>query len=387
LEEEEVCRLPEEELSPEEAVLLHRAYGKQIDIDFPSPLNQGNYRLRSRGYVGQFPVGRQLLLHVRPKVSLQSLFGMVEYAYQLRFLHLRDGSVLSGSIGEVFEHLAAVLARWVLDRVHSGLLRDYLEQEEDLPYVRGRVLPVPERRGGEVGVRCRFQEHTPDLMDNRILAWTLHLLRQRPFHRHEVGRRVQQAFRLLSGAVGVAYVAPQACSGRFYHRQNQDYQPMHALCRFFLEHSGPALGAGDREFVPFMVYMPGLFETFVAEWLKVHLEQGFDLQIQRRLPLEGSQGLAFQIDLALGEKGRTLAVLDTKYKREGEPEEADIQQVVAYAVRMGTQKAVLIYPSRETKAFVVQVGSVKVSSLVFDLSRELVEAGSCFHQALLDIVL
>ena len=51
---------------------------------------------------------------------------------------------------------------------------------------------------------------------------------------------------------------------RLYHRLNQDYQPMHGLCRFFLEHSGPTHQDGDSAMIPFVVHMPALFEKFVA---------------------------------------------------------------------------------------------------------------------------
>ena len=387
--EEEVTRsLSGEELAEEDALLLHREYGKQIDVEFPAPVNGGHYQLRSRGYVGHFPLG-EWQLHVHPKIELHNLFGMLEYAYRLQAFGLLTDRILSGSMEEVFESLASVLARRVLDRIHGGLLRDYVEEEKDLPYLRGRLLAGPSSRWAGTSLRCRFQEHTTDLMDNRILAWTLYQLRRFPFRREEVRRQVHRAFRGLAGGVVLEPVEPEECEGRFYHRLNQDYRPLHALCRFFLEQTGPVLGLGDREFMPYSVHMPTLFETFVAEWLKAHLGNQFELCVQHRLSLEGSDHLAFQIDLGLMEKnsGRPLVVLDTKYKRESEPEEGDIQQVVAYAVRMGTNKAVLIYPSRETRRFVLQVGSVEVSSLVFDLGRELVQAGACFFQDLLHIVL
>ena len=77
-------------------------------------------------------------------------------------------------------------------------------------------------------------------------------------------------------------------------------------------------------------------------------------------------------------KGRVLAVLDTKYKRGKSPEESDIQQVVAYAVRMETTRAFLVYPSVLTKSLVIQVGNVLVQTLAFDLGGDLQESGANF---------
>ena len=53
-------------------------------------------------------------------------------------------------------------------------------------------------------------------------------------------------------------VGADRCVGRTYNRLNADYEPMHALCRFFLENSGPAHARGDRSMLPFLVNMPRL---------------------------------------------------------------------------------------------------------------------------------
>jgi 5-methylcytosine-specific restriction endonuclease McrBC regulatory subunit McrC len=122
--------------------------------------------------------------------------------------------------------------------------------------------------------------------------------------------------------------------------------------------------------------MPSLFETFVAQWLEAHLDSRYALKKQQRAPLEGSDWLAFQIDLVLSERhtGRVLAVLDTKYKYQDLPEEEDIQQVVAYAVRLGAPRAWLVYPSEEAPDFRIVVGQVEVRSLAFDLGSADLEA-------------
>jgi hypothetical protein len=78
--------------------------------------------------------------------------------------------------------------------------------------------------------------------------------------------------------------------------------------------------------------------------------------------------------------------MDTKYKRNHEPEEADIQQIVAYAVRMNTKNAVLIYPSNATKSVTLHVGDVVVRSLSFDIGIEPDEGGRLFLARLIDAV-
>jgi len=375
--EEVVKEIPAADLSEEEGLLLHRLYGKQIGVEFPGPLTGGHFRLRSRGFVGQFPLGRGVQFKVHPKVPVGNLFAMLEHAYQLEQFDLGNRTVGIGSIPQVFEFLASILARGALARVQKGLFQEYAEREDEIPWIRGRLLLSVAQRRVQGNMRCRFSEQTVDLMENRILAWTLVRLRRFPFTRREVRGAVGRAGRLLAKRVTPWPVSPKDCEGRNYHRLNHDYRLLHGLCRFFLEQSGPALGEGEGELMPFALHMPTLFEKFIAEWLGVHLREEWEVRVQHRVPLEGSPKLAFKVDLALEEKGtgRIAAVLDTKYKRDFGPEERDIQQVVAYAVRMETGKAFLVYPTPDMGVQPLKVGPVQVHFLGFDLGGNLGRMG------------
>ena len=376
LEEEESRLVPATALTEAQALELHGHFTKAFEVSFPGPLLGQQYRLRGRGYVGWFPLS-DFQVHVHPKVFVQNLFGMLAWAYGFRELPLWDEGIKAKTVDGLFELLVSTLAQRVIDRIHRGLWSDFVEREELLGGVRGRVLVEPMLRSAGPSLRCRFAEQTADLIDNRILIWTLFALRRYPFRRKQVRRLVHRAFFMLVGTVSLVPVKPEQCTARSYHRLNQDYQPLHALCRLFLEQVGPALGQGERDFVGFAVHMPTLFENFVAQWLRVHLPSQWELDIQHRVPLEGSDRLTFQIDLALREKstGKHLAVLDTKYKREPEPDERDIQQVVAYAVRMGTARAILIYPHKGMRTRFLRVGSVAVEVRAFDLGGDLERAG------------
>ncbi len=104
---------------------------------------------------------------------------------------------------------------------------------------------------------------------------------------------------------------------------------------------------------------------------------GLRLDQQYHATLDREVDLAFRIDLVLrtAADGRVLAVLDTKYKHSAEPDEADISQVTAYAVRMKTKEAFLIFPSTATKLKELFLDDIRVRSIVFDLARSVEEAG------------
>lgn len=382
--EEEPFRLERRLLGETEALRLHQRHRRQLQIDFPTPLHPEHYVLRSRGWAGQLRAG-SLLIRLQPKIPLRNLFGMIEIAYQLEGLRLFGGQVKVGSVEELFGHLAMLLTGGIQARLHQGLYREYRECEQELPYVRGRILFGPATRPQTL--RCAYQEHTALVLDNLILVWTLRCMSGFSFGQEAVQLRVRQAYRLMAAALTPSPVSAADCLNRHYHRLNQDYQPLHALCRFFLEHGGAELGPGDHGFPAFAVHLPTLFEGFAAHWLKARLPAGLQLEAQHRAAVEGSEAVAFRIDLVLrGARGEMLAVLDTKYKDTLEPSSEDLQQVVAYAVRMGTRNAFLLYPSAATPARRLRVGEVQVYTLSFELKGELENAGAAVMGEVLRII-
>lgn len=81
------------------------------------------------------------------------------------------------------------------------------------------------------------------------------------------------------------------------------------------------------------------------------------------------------------ETGRTVAVLDTKYKnRRVDP--SDVAQVVAYAEAKDCERGVLIYPVPLERPVRERINRIAVSSASFDLSGDLETAGRLFLEDL-----
>jgi 5-methylcytosine-specific restriction enzyme subunit McrC len=172
-----------------------------------------------------------------------------------------------------------------------------------------------------------------------------------------------------------------ACADRAYHRLNGDYAPLHALCRFFLDHNGPSHQVGERRMLPFLLQMDLLFETFVAQWLIRRLAGSYAVKPQQEYPFGSG---AFRADILVfdAQTGQPLWVLDTKYKRDATPAAADIAQVVAYATAFGAPEAVLIYPSSRGVVVPITIGGIRVRTIAFDLDGDLQQAGERFAAAL-----
>ncbi len=391
LAEYQTLRIPRGAITDEAGIRLMRRYPQQIQVE-PPGLTDDAWKLTNQGWAGYLPLTRDFGIFLQPKIPLANLFGMMGYAYQLGEF-LDSGLYRSASVQEFYEQLAYILARRVLARSRQGFYRAYVPKTEALPFLRGRLLVKPSAFNLQPSsLDCHYHEHTLNIEDNQILAWTLHTLARSGLLTPRVAPTVRAAYRSIStalnagltGAVSLIPLGVRTLSGRTYSRLNQDYRGLHALCRFFLDHAGPQHLTGDHPMLPFLVDMARLFEGFVAEWLKGHLPEGYALKTQERVELGDSGTLHARVDLVLYAQatGRALSVLDTKYKTPDHPAPEDVFQVAGYADLKGCQEAFLVYPSPLKRPLDVRVGEVRVRSLVFGLEGALETAGEQFQQQL-----
>lgn len=386
LREREKRVLPEEELSSEVGLALFQEHGKHFDMAFPSPVTGDCWEICPRGVVGVIPLSDGGTARVDPKVSLSNLFGMMDVAYGFGGTRFLEGLMDMASLEDLFSELARLLAGKVLERAKKGLYRDYLERREDLMALRGRLdFRTLTGRPASVRLPCRYDENTADVAENRVIAWTLGLLLRHFLsgRDRELKYRLRKAFHTYAGAASMEPCTGQDCLRFLYHRLNEDYRPLHSLCRFFLENCGPSLGRGDRKMVPFLVDMERLFESFVACWLKRHLAPGFRLSAQKAVNFTGDGWITGSIDMVLYEEGRVRAVMDTKYKVADKPSNDDFYQIVAYALAEGASEAVLVYPELPEGPREGTIRGIRVRTLVFPLGGDLDEGGRLFLRELL----
>jgi 5-methylcytosine-specific restriction enzyme subunit McrC len=370
-------RLPADALSAAEGELLWQRYGNYVAVDFPSPKTGDQWQLTSQGWIGYLSLAPRLEISLQPKVPLHNLFRMVEIAYELGSLHVSDDLFRCNTLAEFYGQLALLLAQRIQLRLRAGLYQSYQTQVDELPYVRGKLIlerALSSPRANRID--CQYQEPTVDVEENRILLWTLWRILRSGFCNEESYATVRHLYRTLARIVTLQPKMASSCVGRTYNRLNEDYRPLHALCRFFLEGSGPGLAAGEHEMLAFLINMAHLYERFVAAWMVAHAPSGLSVRLQERLYFGAERGHTFAIDIVLydRQRGQPRAVLDTKYKRiTTSPNSDDLAQVVAYATAKGCKEAFLVYPVELASPFDQQIGDVRVRTLSFPLDGDLGE--------------
>jgi 5-methylcytosine-specific restriction enzyme subunit McrC len=388
LSEYESSSLAEDKISKETGKKIKCKYGKYLDINYDVFSNENPWSIKAGNWVGEIPVEYGLSIRILSKVAIKNIFAMWEYAYTFKGTFFSDKISATESLEDLSQNLAGILADIVILRGRRGLYRSYIQYSEEVSAIRGRLhINSMVRRPWHTKPECTYEINTADIEENRILLWTLFIiLKLSIVYREDVKKKILTAYHLLSRALTLEPFRPGDCTGLNYNRLNQDYQPAHAICRFFLDNAGPTHKQGEAENIPFLFNLERLFEMFVTAWLKKHLPDEITLKEQEHYHIGIEMRTDFIADLVLTDSKtkEVLTILDTKYKRSSTPEASDIEQVVAYSTAWGCKTAWLVYPSARTKMIDETIGDIRVRSAVFNLDGDLEENGLIFMNAILD---
>lgn len=243
-------------------------------------------------------------------------------------------------------------------QILEGKLRNYIEQEENLSVMRGRlVIPQHVRHNlvHKERLYCRFDEFSEDMLLNQILRFTLRLLI--PWTRS--GKTKKQLIELLMHFNGIsdAPITLQSFKLLKNDRITQRFQPVLEQCRLFIAAIKPDVLAGSTPLFSLLFDMNRLFEAWVAEKLKpwAH-QQGWHLRTQgprKYLAMRNGDSPQFQLrpDIALvDDNGVPQLIADTKWKLLNEADQklgvssSDMYQLYAYAGCYKVSRLQLIYP-------------------------------------------
>jgi len=304
------------------------------------------FTLNPAQYVGviTLPSGRRV--ECRPKIPISSLFYMLAVAFQLP--PFRSEIVALERVDQVFEFVANVFADLVEERIGNGLYRWYVEKEENVATIRGRINFTEDVRQNHIlrqRMSCRFDEFTWDIPENQIVRQVSHFLSGWRFL-PETRLRLGQIDAELAEVTRTQFTTTDV-DKIHYHRLNEDYRHLHQLCRLFLEGASLSETFGTFNFRAFLLDMNKLFESFVCQILQERARRGrLRVDSQERVYLDQEKKLAMRPDILIRRTGRVLLSGDCKYKRldRDDFKNHDQYQLLAYCTATNSRQGLLVYP-------------------------------------------
>jgi 5-methylcytosine-specific restriction enzyme subunit McrC len=329
----------EVELDHAAAMTLRRQAGNALLLSTTD--DPDRWMVRAGSQVGTVVTADTRVL-IRPKVTDANLFHLLEV----------DGDPIDPGAelfdyasGDLVPAFATFFVRHLERALGRGLRRSYVEVDEWLSGIRGRVdLRTQVMAGGlPLPVACRYDEHTPDTQLNRILLGATVRLTRLP----GVTVMTRRALLALCGKFeDVGGVTPSDLARpTTFTRLDEHFRPVERLARLVLERSSLLDRVGAAGAATFVVDMFRLFEQFVEARLRRYLRDRLEVRGQAPATLDVGGHVHMRPDLVFRRAGVNVYVADSKYKltTTGFGREADYYQLLAYCTALGLGDGMLIY--------------------------------------------
>ena len=331
-------------------------------------LEHGRKGLRARGVVGVIATP-DCQLEILPKIEGAGESGVENATLRRRLIHMLamawniriDAGTLT-RLGwqrdTILELLIRLFCGKLTDAVRQGMPRQYIDLEDDLPALRGRLdvarqfstLAVSPQK-----LACRFDALSPDIVLNQVMRAAIGKL----FHL-ALAPDNQRALRELSFAYAdISEVSPAALRWDLVvlDRTNRRWRELLSLARLFLGDRHQQTSTGSIDGHALLFEMNVLFEEYVARLLARALA-GTDLCVSaqgghRDCLFEGETGrFRTRPDLIVRRNSRNVLIIDTKWKRItpriDDPKQgvnqSDVYQLMAYGQLYDCPHVVLLYP-------------------------------------------
>jgi 5-methylcytosine-specific restriction enzyme subunit McrC len=330
-------------------------------------------RIRARNYSG-FVQHDGELIEIFPKVfrnepdidrslMLDHIFYWLSYCRRWKFpftfsnMDKRD----TDSIPELIINL---MAKQIYSTISLTPLSQYHPIEEVLMIPKGsinmsRYINNSLTRGNYHLIECDHEPFSFDNKVNRIIKYCSRLLLN--------ATKLPENVKLLQEVIYILdEVDDQPCTvndirSTSLNRYYEDYETVLQNCEMILEQNIYQTGSYDLSQWCLLLPMEVIFEDFLAGFLETHFSDAWKIEYQKSNMYFSSEPKAFQMrhDIFITSKinGKSI-IIDAKYKmRESSYKDdakkginqADMYQVVGYALRRSCEDAILVYPNIESE--------------------------------------
>lgn len=329
------------------------ALAARPDLVTLAPTSGGMWRIGGMRKIGAVLLGDgpdAVRLRIRPKLPIERLLFLAGYvAKPETFWH---DAPLDAALDDRLESVVALLyARITGQALDRGILHGYMPVAQDVTVVRGRIDTTAQIRrfGLPIPVAVTYDDFTTDIPENRILLTAA----LRCIEVSGVGRtgdtvrtQLRQLAYRLDGVRPLRLGTPRPAWRP--SRINAHCVPALRLAELILDATTPdPLHDGTASATGFLINMETVFESFLAqsfaEALARHRYRAKPGEDRHRL--DQARRVTLKPDLTVYRHGRTVSVIDAKYKtlKAGCPSNDDLYQLTAYCTALGLTRGHLVY--------------------------------------------
>lgn len=257
---------------------------------------------------------------------------MLSYAFTV----LNQGEYEDIAVEE-FENIhdlfAAILSKGIGRQLKQGLYREYLNREEDITVVRGKIDiagTIKNQLARKRAVTCEYDELSENNLMNQIIKTTVMLL---------IGcKRVKQEYKddlkkemLFFSSIDTLDPSAIRWSSIRFQRNNSTYRMLIGLCQLIIEGMLLTTNSGEYRLRSFINerQMERLYEKFILEYYAKECPQV--KAVASQIPWALDDGMSkmlpvMQSDITLS-KGSNVLIIDAKFYAHTTQERFDLHTI------------------------------------------------------------
>lgn len=251
-------------------------------------------------------------------ILINNIYHMLSYAF--RTLNQKNfDDVAVESFDEMYDLLAAILAKGIGIQLKQGLYREYINRQEELPVMRGKInMPstIKNRLAHKRVLTCDFDELSENNLFNQIIKTTVTLLLRNVKVKSEYKDDLKKKLLFFSNVDILEPTSIRWSSIRF-QRNNQTYRMLLSICQLIIEGMLITTDAGDYRLASFVdeQRMCRLYEKFILEYYSRHYPE---LTVSAsQIPWSVDDGIRTMLPVMQGDihlqMGNTVLIIDAKY--------------------------------------------------------------------------
>lgn len=337
--------------------------------------------IKSFQYVGVISIHPTLTIQILPKMynpregedkwqqSIQNLLYMLNYCGKLLNTHTKS-TQLKSLKGDFYEILIYLYASTLLNETRNSLHHEYITQEQNLPYLKGKVLFSKHLLNNLTRQNLFYlktDEFDPNNQLNRVFAYVSRQLYATTSNIKN--RQLLSELNLLLSEVAHGHISQNDANKIHINRMNERFRPALDLAKLFLSGSTLQLTSNTFKTATFLIDMNNLFEDFIAKLVKQQADENSIVYTQgpheylvtgEIVSEESIPAKIFQMrpDITIANKLTNLNehVIDTKYKildnqqRKLGISQTDLYQMYAYSHKYKVKDITLLYPEQSDES-------------------------------------
>lgn len=333
----------------------------------PNVLKHKNGNLSTSNFVGIITTPTRLVVEILPKIDLSSVDDaglsntrevflrmlrrsrwMPRHASHSLIRDLRNFPMHKFFIRQFLQNLTQL--------AHKGLARKYVLAEDNLPYLRGRMLLHEQVRVNHTNMAkfyVAYSEFSVNRPVNRLIASALHQLDS--LVDYGESRKLLNKLKVMFADVPRSHDVIADWSSHSVDRSMRHYANAMRWIGLFLFDRGLATFAGKHSNLSLLFPMERVFEDFVTDSLRRYQSHYSRRSQHPQRPLISSDHKPMFVtkpDIALMKGKNVQFILDAKWKKidQAKPDEKfkisqpDLYQLYTYGKRYDCRAVVLIYP-------------------------------------------